>query len=147
MDDYHRTVFGVTAEQLGAKNSLGGGGRYDRLVADIGGPDAPAVGFGTGLERIIMALESGGVQAEKRRIEVFFAVLDEKARPVAVQVIHELRGLGVAAGMDYAGRKLKGQMKQANRLGARRVVIIGEDEMARGEATVRDMDTGMQEEV
>ena len=146
-DYYTRTTFEYECTRLGAQKGIGGGGRYDRLVAEIGGPDTAAVGFGTGLERIIMALESGGVQEEKRRIEVFFAVLDEKARPVAVQVIHELRGLGVAADMDYAGRKLKGQMKQANRLGARRVVIIGEDEMARGEATVRDMDTGMQEEV
>jgi histidyl-tRNA synthetase len=105
------------------------------------------VGFGTGLERIILAMKSAGAKAEAGGVDVFLAVLDPAAWPLAVETIHELRSMGISTDTDYANRKMKGQMKQADRLGAEVTVIIGGDELAGGEATVKDMNTGGQERV
>ena len=146
-DYYTRTTFEYECARLGAQKGIGGGGRYDNLVEEIGGQATPAAGFGTGLERIVLALEAAGITAEPPGASVFFVVLAEAARPEALKVLHRLRSSGVTADIDYAGRKMKGQMKQANRLGARFAVIIGEDELASGQATVRDMATGDQEQV
>lgn len=146
-DYYTRTTFEYECARLGAQKGIGGGGRYDNLVEEIGGQPAPATGFGTGLERIVLALESAGVTPAPPVIDVFIMVLAEEARPRVMQALQRLRGLGISADTDYAGRKAKGQMKQANRLGARFAVIIGEDELASGTATVRDMSTGEQSSV
>ncbi|MHB8160003.1 MAG: histidine--tRNA ligase [Thermoleophilia bacterium] len=146
-DYYTRTTFEYECARLGAQKGIGGGGRYDNLVEEIGGQPAPATGFGTGLERIVLALESAGIAPAAPGIDVFIMVLTEEARPRVMQALHRLRGLGISADTDYAGRKAKGQMKQANRLGARFAIIIGEDELASGAATVRDMGSGEQESV
>lgn len=146
-DYYTRTTFEYECARLGAQKGIGGGGRYDQLVEELGGPPTAAVGFGTGMERVVLALESAGIGAEAAGIDVFFMTLEEKARPEAIATIHTLRGGGVSCETDYASRKAKGQMKQAARLGARYAVIIGEDELAQGKATVRDMKTGEQEQV
>jgi histidyl-tRNA synthetase len=146
-DYYTRTTFEYECARLGAQKGIGGGGRYDNLVAEIGGHPAPAAGFGTGLERIVLAMESAGMQAVPAGIDVFFIILSEEGRPVALTQMHALRRAGVAADADYAGRKAKGQMKQANRLGARFAVIIGEEEIAAGRAAVKDMATGEQEQI
>ena len=146
-DYYTRTTFEYECARLGAQKGIGGGGRYDGLVEEIGGHPTPAIGFGTGMERIVLALESAGENTPKQEIDVFFMVLDESARPVVVELLHELRGLGISSDTDYAGRSAKGQMKQASRLGARFAVIIGEDEMKAGAVTVRDMGTSDQESV
>ena len=107
----------------------------------------PAIGFGTGLERVVLALKSQGVEEPSPGVEVFFVVLHEEARPVAVAAAHELRLAGISADIDYAGRKAKGQMKQASRAGAAFAVIIGEDELRANQAAVKDMSTGEQEQV
>jgi histidyl-tRNA synthetase len=146
-DYYTGTTFEYECARLGAQKGIGGGGRYNGLVEEVGGPATPAIGFGTGLERIVLALESAGVSEAAPGADVFFMALDERAKPLVIKVMHQLRRLGIAADTDYAGRKAKGQMKQANRLGARFVVIIGEDELADGTATVRDMGSGDQEPV
>lgn len=146
-DYYTRTTFEYECARLGAQKGVGGGGRYDQLVEELGGPPTAAVGFGTGMERIVLALESSGISAAAAGIDVFFMILEEQARPDAIKTIHVLRGSGVSVETDYASRKAKGQMKQAARLGARYAVIIGEDELAAGKATVRDMNTGGQEQV
>lgn len=146
-DYYTRTTFEYECARLGAQKGIGGGGRYDGLVEEIGGPATPAIGFGTGMERIVLALESGGAGAQAPGSDVFFMVLDDAGRPAAVSAIHALRRCGLSADMDYAGRKAKGQMKQAARLGARLAVIIGPEELAAGTATVRDMLSGDQEQV
>lgn len=143
-DYYTRTTFEYECRRLGAQKGIGGGGRYDRLVQQIGGPEMPAVGFGTGLERMVLALKSAGVVGEAAGIDVFFAVLDPRAWPLVVKSMHNLRRDGISADTDYAGRKMKGQMKQADRLGARFAVIIGEDELGSGELAVKDMDSGGQ---
>ncbi len=146
-DYYTRTTFEYECARLGAQKGIGGGGRYDALVAELGGVPAPATGFGTGLERIVLALSAAGITAAPAGVDVFVAVLGAAARRTGIEQLHRLRGAGIAAETDYAGRAMKGQMKQANRLGSRFAVIIGDDEVDAGKATVRDMDSGEQEQV
>lgn len=146
-DYYTRTTFEFECDRLGAQKGIGGGGRYDQLVEEIGGPPAAAVGFGTGMERITLAMESAGAAAPQKGIDVFFMVLEERARGNAIKAIYDLRRAGISVDTDYAGRKAKGQMKQAARVGSRYAVIIGEDEFKTDRAIVRDMDTGEQQQV
>lgn len=146
-DYYTRTTFEYECARLGAQKGIGGGGRYDNLVEEVGGPPTPAAGFGTGLERIVMALESAGVKGRRKSVDVFFMVLSDEARPAILREMYKLRRAEISADTDYAGRKAKGQMKQADRLGARYAVIIGEEELQKGAATVKDMQSGKQEGV
>lgn len=146
-DYYTRTTFEFECARLGAQKGIGGGGRYDGLVEEIGGPGTPAAGFGTGLERIVMALKTEGGEPEGEAVDVFIIGLGQKARELAILQLAALRTLGISADIDYAGRKAKGQMKQADRLGSRFAVIIGDDEIEAGEASVRDMGNGEQERV
>ena len=132
LDYYTRTTFEFMGEALGAQSSLCGGGRYDYLIEEIGGPSTPAVGFASGIERLILSLTEQGAEVPPEEIDVFFAVEDNSARPDVLAAMATLRRSGRAADTDYAGRSLKGQLTQAGRLGARATVI------ARGDgATVR----------
>jgi histidyl-tRNA synthetase len=140
LDYYTRTVFAFTAENLGAQSEVGGGGRYDGLVEELGGPAAPGVGWAAGVERILLAL--GEQEAEPRR-DVFIAVSSDDQRQQAMALAGELRRAGLSAEVDLAGRSLKGQMKHADRIGARRSVILGED----GSAQLRDMESGEQRDI
>jgi histidyl-tRNA synthetase len=127
LDYYTRTTWEFVGPDEGAQSTLSGGGRYDGLVAEIGGPPTPGVGFGAGVERLLLALEQAGVDAGHAGIEVFFA-LDEGAPRERVAVwLGELRKRGVACDTDYAGRSLKGQLTQAGRLGASVVVLVRDD--------------------
>jgi histidyl-tRNA synthetase len=138
LDYYTRTVFEFESEALDAQaRTIGGGGRYDGLVEALGGPATPGCGWAAGIERIILALEEAQPEA---RSDVFVAAPDaQTARAYAL--VQELRGAGLRAELDLAGRSLKGQMKHADRLGARRTVILDDD----GKAEVRDMDSGDQD--
>jgi len=127
LDYYTRTTFEFMGEPLGAQLSLGGGGRYDYLIEEIGGPPTPAVGFASGIDRLVLSLEEQGTEAPSPEVEVFFAVEDEEARPKVLGAMAELRRSGRAAETDYAGRSLKGQLTQAGRLGARVTVIARSD--------------------
>jgi histidyl-tRNA synthetase len=157
LDYYTRTVFEFRCEALGAQSGIGGGGRYDRLIEQIGGAPTPAAGWATGLERIAQALESGGRSLEASADHsaarpptgptVVFALTEPSARGAAFAAASRLRRKGVGATMDLGGRSLKGQMKQAGRLEAPWVVIIGPDEWSRGVAAVRDMRAQKQEEL
>ena len=138
LDYYTQTVFEFTSDELGAQSALGGGGRYDGLVAELGGPGTPAVGFAAGIERILLALASTPAEPS---IDVF-VVAGEAERDAAFALVTELRQGGLRAELDLAGRSAKGQMKQADRLGAARTVILDGDT-----ATVRDMQTGDQQEL
>jgi histidyl-tRNA synthetase len=125
LDYYTRTTWEFTGPEEGAQSTLSGGGRYDGLVEEIGGPPTPGVGFGAGIERILLALAQAGVGAEAQPIDVFF-VLDEGAPRLDVaRWLSALRRLGVAADTDYAARSVKGQLTQASRLGARTTVLVG----------------------
>ena len=142
LDYYTRTVFEVQAQGLGAQNAIGGGGRYDRLMEQYGGPPAPGLGFALGFERTLLALKAAEVVTPALPIaEVFVARVDDSVAAEVFAITQELRAAGVAAEMDHQGRSLKAQMKAADRLGAAHVVFVGPDELAAGAATVRDMIT------
>jgi len=140
LDYYTRTVFEVQAEGMGAQNAIGGGGRYDRLMEMYGGQPTPGLGFALGFERTMLALAAAGVVAEEPAIaEVFVArVADETASEVFA-LTQRLRAAGIATEMDHQSRSLKAQMKNADRLGSLLVILVGPDELAAGEVTVRDM--------
>jgi histidyl-tRNA synthetase len=127
LDYYTRTTFEFMADALGAQLSLAGGGRYDYLIEEIGGPPTPAVGIASGIDRLVLSLQEQGVEAERPDIDVFFAVEDEGARPEALAAMARLRRAGRAADTDYAGRSLKGQLTQAGRLGADVTVVARAD--------------------
>jgi histidyl-tRNA synthetase len=146
LDYYMRTTFEFTTDKLGAQNAVLAGGRYDGLVKSLGGPDIAGIGFALGMERLVILLQQ---IAEHKIVEdkVYFAVLGEKAREVVLQIIQVLRKDGVRVEWDYAVKSLKSQMKRADRIGAESVVIIGDDEMSKGEAVVRNMRNGSQSHV
>jgi histidyl-tRNA synthetase len=123
LDYYTRTAFEFMGEALGAQSSLAGGGRYDYLIEEIGGPPTPAVGLASGIERIVLSLVEQGEEPAAPELEVFFAIEDESSRPEVLAALGELRRAGRSADTDYAGRSLKGQLTQAGRLGARVTVI------------------------
>jgi histidyl-tRNA synthetase len=129
---------------LGAQNSVLGGGRYDGLVKDLGGPDLTGIGFALGMERLVMLLPAA---ADGGRCDVFLAPLAAAALDKALLLQRELRRVGVRVLTDYEGRGLKAKMKLADKLGARYVAILGDSELAKGVWTVRDMRTSTQEDV
>ncbi len=124
LDYYTRTVFEFTSEALGAQSGVGGGGRYDGLVEQLGGPPTPGIGWAAGVERILLA--AGERQDEPAQAEVFVAVPKEERRRAAFVVLRRLQGERSAV-MGEPGRSMKGQMKQADRVGARWTVIVEED--------------------
>jgi len=146
LDYYTRTTFEVLAGQIGAQNAVLGGGRYDGLVKQLGGPDRVGIGFAAGIERLVLALPDTLALPEKRPA-VFIAAIGEPAREAALTLLRDLRRAGVNAQVEYEGRSLKSQMKRADRLKAPLVFILGEDELARGEVSVRRMATSSQESV
>jgi histidyl-tRNA synthetase len=127
LDYYTRTTWEFVGPDEGAQSSLSGGGRYDGLVADIGGPDTPGVGFGAGIERLVLAFEHEGVTVPPPAVDVFFAVADGASRVLVATWLQSLRAKGVPCDTDYAGRSLKGQLTQAARLGAGTTVIVHAD--------------------
>lgn len=145
LDYYTRTTFEVLGGTLGAQNALLGGGRYDGLVKRLGGPDRTGIGFAAGLERLVLALPEGRAVAAAPK--VFVVVIGEAARTDGLKLLRELRSGGLAAEMELEARGLKAQMKRADRLNARVTLLIGEDELARGEVTLRDMTSGEQRAV
>lgn len=144
LDYYTRTTFEIVSGALGAQNTVLGGGRYDGLVRDLGGPDLTGIGFALGMERLVMLLPPAAVD---RRCDVFVMPLSPHALDGALQLQHRLRAAGVSVLMDQDGRGLKSQMKKADKLAARFVALRGDDERARGVWTVRDMGASSQEDV
>jgi len=140
LDYYTRTIFSFVCDRLGAQSEIGGGGRYDGLVEQLGGAPTPAVGFAAGIERILLALDEE-VAGEGR--DAFVAVADPGQRQRAMALTAELRRAGISTELDLAGRSFKSQLKHANRIGARRVLILEAD----GTAQLRDMESGEQRPV
>ena len=143
LDYYTRTVFEIQADAgLGSQNAIGGGGRYDRLMEQYGGPATPGLGFALGFERTLLAMQAAGVEIPAPpRAEVYVARVDDSVAPEVFALTQALRDAGIAAELDLQGRSLKAQFKQADRLGARLVAVVGPDEVAAGEFTLRDMTT------
>lgn len=143
LDYYTRTVFEFVSEDIGAQGTVCGGGRYNHLVEEVGGKPTPAVGFGLGLERLLLVLENtGALKAERERTDVYLAALGERAAEYVPVLASELRGKGIKTEFDLMGRGLKAQMKYADKCGARFTVVIGDEELDCGEAALKDMATG-----
>ncbi len=144
LDYYTKTAFEVVAGGLGAQNAVAAGGRYDHLVAELGGPDIPGIGFAIGMERLLLILPDESVPPGP---SLFVAALGKGPQREAFSLSHRLNRAGVRTMIDYEGRSLKAQMRRADKFGARYVLIIGEDEQRTGQAILRDMQEGKQEEI
>ena len=145
LDYYTKTAFEFITSKLGAQGTVCGGGRYDHLIEEVGGPDMPGVGFGLGKERLIMLMEAcnsdfGG----DIKPQLFIAWIGNEAREYSIKLVQEMRKQGVSCELDTKERNLKGQMKYANKLGAAHTAVIGEDEVKSGEITLKNMETGEQ---
>lgn len=148
LDYYTNTAFEIQYPPLGAQSAVCGGGRYDGLVEEIGGPSTPGIGFAIGLERLLLALEMQNlIPAPKAQKRVYIAALGEDAVAEGFKIQEELRGLGVLTDMDLQGRSLKGQMKQAGKLDSQFTVIIGSNELEKGAAAVKNMADGAQKDI
>ena len=142
LDYYTKTAFEFQSGELGAQNTVIGGGRYDGLVTEMGGPPTPAIGFGSGIERALAVMEAQGIEIPgDSHPDVFVATLGDAPRQAGIKLLAELRDAGIAADADYSGKSLKSQMKAADREQARFTVIIGDDELGQGMAKVRNMAT------
>ncbi|MDR3315030.1 MAG: histidine--tRNA ligase [Coriobacteriales bacterium] len=149
LDYYTRTVFEVqVVDGLGAQNAIGGGGRYDKLIAEFGGKPTPGLGFAVGFERIVLALQAAGAEGYALpHPQVYIAAVDASTRAMAFSLANRLRDVGIATELDHQSRSLKSQFKQAGRSGALFVVIVGPDEMARGVVTLRNMQSSEEQTV
>ena len=148
LDYYTKTVFEIISKNEGSKGTICGGGRYDGLVSEIGGPEMPGVGFGMGLERLLLVLESiGKLPENEENPEIFLANIGENADMYVQKLVLDLRKDGIAAERDYGARSLKAQMKYANKIGAGFSAVIGDDDIAKGALNVKNMETGESEEV
>ena len=146
LDYYTRTLFEIrgTGGELGSQNALGGGGRYDNLVRELGGPDTPAIGFAIGLERILLAMPEAPAE---ERISVLLAPLGARAASEALVIARDLRRLGIPADVDGRGTSLKSMLRRANAMGARYCLVLGESEIDRGIVQVKDLAQHTQEEL
>jgi histidyl-tRNA synthetase len=147
LDYYTRTVFEVSHSALGAQDALGGGGRYDDLVAQFGGKPTPAVGWAGGVERILTAALANEATVFKTQAPLYLALAGEDAAGIVPRLLKELRAAGLAVVNDPLGRSLKAQMKEASRLGSPWVIMLGEEEIAAGSVTLRDMTSGDQQKL
>ena len=148
LDYYTKTAFEFVTTSIGAQGTVCGGGRYDHLMEELGGPPIPGVGFGLGIERLLLTLEANGVEIpEPETIEVFVAVMGEEAKAFGLKLLRQLRQAGVRAEMDAMARNIKGQFKYANRIHAKKTVVIGDNELAQQKVSIKDMETSQQTEI
>ncbi len=148
LDYYTKTVFEIIATGIGAQGTVCGGGRYDGLVEQIGGPPTPGMGFGMGIERLLLVLESQNIALpEKSSCEIYVCTLGNAASIKGFEITAGFRQMGIKAECDHMGRSMKAQLKYANKIGAEKVVIIGDDELESGVAVVRDMEKSEENKV
>lgn len=144
LDYYTRTTFEIQTGALGAQNAIAGGGRYDGLVRELGGPDIPAIGFAIGFDRLVEVVQRQAHPPDSGP-DIFIAALGDKSRRMAFGWSCDLNRAGIATEMEFAEKSLKSQMKRAHRIGAARVLIVGENELAQGKIILRNMDTKKQQ--
>ncbi|MFZ0565678.1 MAG: histidine--tRNA ligase [Chlamydiales bacterium] len=146
LDYYNNTVFEITSDELGAQNSLGGGGRYDDLIQQLGGPNLPSIGFGAGLERIIQTMIAQKVPLPSPpHVLLFFVPIGEAAKKRCFELLCQLRHHHISAEMEMNDRKLKNALRYADKRGAHFTLVVGEEELASGEAHLKEMATGASE--
>lgn len=143
LDYYTKTVFEIISDSIGAQGTVCGGGRYDRLMKQVGGPDMPGIGFGMGIERLLLVMENEGISIEKPSLtDIFLCAHGEEAHLRTAQLVRELRAKGIKADMDHCARSMKAQFKYADKLGAKFVGVVGETELADGTLVLKTMQTG-----
>lgn len=148
LDYYTKTVFEIVSKNKGSEGTVCGGGRYNGLVAEVGGPDMTGVGFAMGLERLLLVLESLDLIPENReQPDIFIANIGKEADMFVQKLVYDLRNSGISAERDYLARSVKAQMKYANKTGARLSAVVGDDDIANGAVSVKNMQTGEAEEV
>jgi len=148
LDYYTKTAFEIISGELGAQNAIGGGGRYDDLVEELGGKPTPAVGFAAGIERMIIAIDQQKVKwPVEKGLDIFVAKVNEKNKDTAFRLLQKIRKAGLSADMDYSEGSLKSQMRIANKIGARYTVIVGEEELSQNMVILRNMQTKEQKKV
>lgn len=147
LDYYTKTVFEIISNDIGAQGTVCGGGRYDGLFEECGGPSTPAVGFGMGIERLLLTLENQGIELPvDEHIDMFLGAIGDDANVKAFSIVNELRRNNISADKDHMERSVKGQMKYADKLNARFTAVLGEDELNNGRLTIKNMKTGEQTE-
>lgn len=143
LDYYTRTVFEFVSDSLGAKSTVCGGGRYDNLVEEVGGKPCPSVGFGMGIERLILTLEATGkMPAPNDCVDMFLGYAGEELKYAALKIVNDLRKKGISADTEFTGRSVKAQMKYAGKIGARFTAILGADEIESGIINIKNMTDG-----
>lgn len=148
LDYYTKTAFEFVSNKIGAQGTVCGGGRYDHLIEQIGGPPIPGVGFGLGIERLLLVLEASGIEIPKPDgVDVFLAVMGDRAKNFGLKLMRDLRKDGIKAEMDIMGRNIKGQFKYADRLDTKFTLVIGDNELDEGVVSVKTMATSMQKQV
>lgn len=150
LDYYNHTAFEImiTGDGFGSITTLCGGGRYNGLVEDIGGPESPGIGFAMSIERLLLALEAKGIELDvENKLDMYVVAMNDEAKVKAVELVANFRKAGITAEMDYLNRKMKAQMKAADRQGAKFVIVLGESELEEQAVNVKTMETGAQEKV
>ena len=148
LDYYTKTAYEIQSENLGSQNALGGGGRYDLLTESLGGKPTPAVGFAAGIERLIIVMEAEGLSfGETGQVDVYIVALGDAALSAAMPHVHILRKMNLVCEIDYLGRSMKAQMRDANRQKAKFTIILGDNEVAKNECVVKNMENGEQSSV
>lgn len=148
LDYYTRTVFEFVSENVGTQGTICGGGRYDGLVETCGGPPTPGIGFGLGIERLLLEMESQEIEIPGQDgMDIFVATIGEKAAGYAHRLVLSLRGMGVAAETDHMARSLKAQMKYADKMGFTYAIVLGDDEIENSKTVLKNMKTGEQKDV
>jgi histidyl-tRNA synthetase len=143
LDYYTRTVFEFVSADIGAQGTVCGGGRYDGLVEEVGGPSVPSLGFALGLERLLLLMKAQGIELPTPpNCELYIACIGEKAYLKAAALTQQLRRSGVGAQFDVVGRSVKAQMKYAGKIAAVYSMVLGDDDLAKAEVNLRNMDTG-----
>lgn len=148
LDYYTKTAFEILSDKIGAQSTVCGGGRYDHLIREIGGPETPGVGFGLGIERLLLVLEAAGIEIpEPEKCNVFIATLGDIAAKEALKIAKNLRSQGLKVITDVMQRSLKAQLKYADRLDSDYTIVIGDDEIGKGVVALRDMRKSEQREI
>jgi histidyl-tRNA synthetase len=148
LDYYTKTAFEIVTDTIGAQGTVCGGGRYDGLIEQIDGPCTPGVGFGMGIERLLIVLERAGIELPvPPAMELFIIGLGDAGVKESIKLIHQLRDHNVKCDKDYTGRSLKAQMKYANKMNAKYITVIGEDEINNNKIKVKNMENGSEEEI
>ena len=148
LDYYSKTAFEIISEDIGAQSTVCGGGRYDNLVSELGGPDTPAIGFGMGIERLLLTIQNNDIELPVQKgLDIFIVAIGDEAQAESMNILSRLRENGISADKDHLGRSVKAQFKYSDKQNARFTVVLGEDEMKNDAVTLKDMKTSQQFEI